>query len=113
MTFGLNHIFLRKKHEYLMELKFEKFTDDGNLVKWKSEKTKCELLVFTGLVKINKNTIQTYKVNYSLNMKVQVNTLEIQGVIHVLSFPSSSKTLTPSNLHQNVHRKLHWKHKNY
>src|SRR5260370_12937132 len=107
-----NPLFLRKNHAFLTELHFDVFPDRGNLGPWKSERPYCGFLVSTGLEKINKNTIRTYKVDYLLIMRVQANMLQIQGVIRVLSFLSSSKTLTPSNLHQNGCSKLHWKRKN-
>src|SRR5260370_30564450 len=100
--------FCKKNHALLMELHFVMFPDHGKSGLWKKNPI-VGFLVSTGLGKINKNTIWTYKVDYPLNIKVQANIFKNQGVIHVLSFFSSSKTLTPSNIHETGHSKLNWR----
>ena len=106
--FRFNPPFLRKNHLFLMELHSDMFPDCGNLGPWKTDRPYCWVPSSTGLGKISKNIIWTYKVDW----KVQANTFKNQGVTHDLSFLSSSKTLTPSKLHQNGCSKLHWSHRN-
>src|SRR5260370_41873732 len=85
---------------------------DHDIGPWKTDRPYCWVPSSTGLGKISENIIWAYKVDFSLNMKVQANTFKNQGVTSDLSFLSSSKTLTPSKLHQNGHGKLHWSHRN-